>query len=535
MADPGMTIGWKNHLRIDMQSSSFSGRTATANRSKRAIRFASLCAGASLLASCMVGPDYQKPDVQIPTAFKEGVEWQRAQANPQAAISSTWWQMYGDNTLNGLVDQALKANQSIAVAEAAYRAALATVAVDRAGLFPTVKAGLVGSRSGGATTALGTLPGNAVEADVSASWELDLWGQIRRQIEQAKAQAQASDAQLAGERISITASVVTDYFELRQADYDLGMLAEQEDIDAKILAMTQAGLSVGASSNDDVLNAQGNLELVVAVLQSTATSREQYEHALAVLAGQPPENFQVAPDPNFKFTIPPVPTGLPSELLQRRYDVVSAERTAAAANANIGVTEAAFYPSLTLTAEGGFANTSLSHLFSVPHRFWTLGPDLAETIFDGGERTASVNVARANYDEQVATYRNTVLSALQSVEDSLSAMNHLRMQADAYNKVLDSNQHLFASQQAQFNVGASSQQNLLNQRLTLIQAEENLRDTQALLAESNVTLVKNLGGGWQQNDGQANAQNPSSSATAPATPSPVSQAALPGALARPGS
>jgi NodT family efflux transporter outer membrane factor (OMF) lipoprotein len=504
-------------------------------RLKRVLSFGSLFACASLLASCMVGPDYLKPDVQIPTAFKEGVDWKRAQANPQAAISSTWWQMYCDTTLNGLVDQALKANQSIAVAEAAYRVALATVDVDRAGLFPTVKAGVAGSRSGGATTAIGTAPGNAVEATVSASWELDLWGLIRRQIEQAKALAQASDAQLAGERISISAIVVTDYFELREADYDLRMLGEQEDINGKILAMTQAGLSIGASSNDDVLNAQGNLELVVALLQSTAASREQYEHALAVLTGQPPENFSVAPDPDFQFTLPAVPTGLPSELLERRYDVVSAERAAAAANANIGVAEAAFYPSLTLTAEGGFANTSLSHLFTVPHRFWTLGPDLAETIFDGGARTATVNVARANYDEQVATYRNTVLTAFQSVEDSLSAVNHLRMQADAYSKVLDSNQRLFASQKARFNAGASSQQNVLTQRLTLIQAEENLRDTQALLAESNVTLVKNLGGGWQHDDGQAEAQNHFSSSTASVAPSPVSHVALPGAIARPGS
>ena len=531
MSAPGTTTRLQNHLRIHMQASLFSSISALRDWSQRAIRIATFLGGASLLASCMVGPDYQKPEVQIPTAFKEGVDWQRAEANPQAAISSTWWQMYGDQTLNGLVDQSLKANQSIAVAEAAYRAALATVDVDRAALFPSVKAGVAGSRSGGATAALGTSQGNAVEATLSASWEIDLWGQVRRQIEQAKAQAEASDAQLAGERISITASVATDYFLLRQADYDLRMLGEQQDIDAKILAMTQAGLSVGASSNDDVLNAQANLEIVVAVLQSTATSREQYEHALAVLTGQPPEGFSVAADPSFQFTVPAVPTGVPSELLQRRYDVVSAERAAAAANANIGVTEAAFYPSLTLTAEGGFAGTSLSHLFTVPHRFWTLGPDLAETIFDGGARTASVNVARAQYDEQVATYRNTVLTAFQNVEDSLSSIKHLRTQADAYSKVLDSNQRLFSSQQAQFNVGALSQQSVLNQRLTLIQAEENLRDTQALLAESNVTLVKNLGGGWQQGNGQA-ATTPSSSAAAP---SPVSQAALPGALARPGS
>ncbi len=448
----------------------------------------------------MVGPDYVKPETQVPIAFKEGVDWQRAEANPQAAISSTWWQMYGDEQLNGLVEQALKANQSIAAAEAAYRSARATVDLDRASLFPKLSAGVSGSRSGGDALALGSPVGNSVAADLTASWEPDLWGQIRRQIEAAKASAQASDAQLAGTRISIAASVASDYFELRQADFDTRMLKEQEDIDSRILSMTQIGLREGAASNDDVLNAQATLEIVIADLQATETLREQYEHALAVLTGTPPESFSIAPNPDYPFAVPDLPAGFPSQLLERRYDVVSAERLAASANADIGVAEAAFYPSLTLSAEGGFASNRLARLFTVPNRFWTLGPQLAETIFDGGARTASVNAAQANYDQQVANYRNAVLTAFQNVEDSLSSMNHLRAQQAAYARVLDSNQRLFASRQAQFNVGASSEQDVLTQRLTLIQAEENLRDTQALLAESAVTLVKNLGGGWQGED-----------------------------------
>ncbi|MGA7813578.1 TolC family protein, partial [Caballeronia sp.] len=210
---------------------------------------------------------------------------------------------------------------------------------------------------------------------------------------------------------------------------------------------------------------------------------------------------------------------LPSQLLERRYDVVSAERTAAAANANIGVAEAAFYPSLTFSAEGGFAHNTLAHLFTVPSRFWTLGPELAETIFDAGARRAAVHGARATYDEDVANYRNTVLTAFQSVEDSLSSMNHLRAQESAFTKVLDSSSRLFASEQAQFNAGAASQQSVLTQRLTLIQAEQSVRDTQALLAESNVQLVKNLGGGWQRND--AEVASVPAAASSPASPSPV--------------
>ncbi|SMG17612.1 efflux transporter outer membrane subunit [Paraburkholderia susongensis] len=481
------------------------------------------------LAACMVGPDYRRPEVQVPEGFKEGVDWQRAQANPQAAISSTWWRMYGDDKLNGLVEQALRANQSIVAAEAAYRVALATVEANRAGLFPTVTAGLSGGRAGGNLGGLQGLgsgtsspPSNSVVVSGTVSWELDLWGQIRRQIEAAKANAQSSDAQLAGERISIAASVATDYFQLRQADVNIRMLTEQQDIYGRILVMTQIGFKEGQASGDDVLNAQENLQTVIADLQTIEISREQNEHAIAVLTGTPPGAFSIAPDPDYKFVSPDVPPALPSQLLERRYDVVSAERTAAAANASIGVAEAAFFPTLTLSAEGGFAHNTFAHLFSLPSRFWTLGPDLAGTLFDGGERTAAVHGARATYDEDVANYRNTVLTAFQSVEDSLSSMNHLRAQAEAFAGVYDNSSRLFASQQAQFNAGAASEQNVLTQRLTLIQAEESLRDTQAQLAESNVLLVKNLGGGWQRDDANV--------ASAPSAPSAASMPASSGSL-----
>ncbi|MDR5815685.1 MULTISPECIES: efflux transporter outer membrane subunit [unclassified Caballeronia] len=462
------------------------------------------------LAACMMGPDYRKPEVQIPQGFKEGVDWQRADANPQAAIDSTWWRMYHDDTLNGLVEQALQANQSIAVAEAAYRVALATVESNRAGLFPIVTAGLSGARSGGAIQSASAgrsagsstiaAPGNSVVALGSVSWELDLWGSVRRQIEQAKANAQASDAQLAGERLSIAASVATDYFELRQADFDVRALQEQQDIDTRLLAMTQAAYQAGQASNDDLLLSYQELDTVIAQLQTVATRREQDEHAIAVLTGVPPASLSIAPDPDYHFIAPALPSSLPSELLERRYDVVSAERSAAAANASIGVAEAAFFPTVSLSAEGGFAHNTIAHLFTVPNRFWTLGPDIAQTIFDGGARTAAMHEARANYDENVANYRNTVLTAFQSVDDSLSSMNHLRAQEGAYAKVLDSNSRIFASQEAQFKAGAASQQSVLTQRLTLIQAQQSLRDTQALLAQSHVLLVKNLGGGWQRAD-----------------------------------
>ena len=498
-----------------MKPDMLSGRKARPDlplpRYRRRLRQSCAFALVICVGACAVGPNYHKPGVQIPNSFKEGADWQRAQTNPQESISSTWWRVYQDDKLTQLVEQSLKANQSIVAAEAAYRAALATVQANTAGLFPVVTAGLSGSRTGtgaGAAAAAGSsgtvaaVPGvyNIVAASASASWEPDLWGGIRRQIESAKASAQATDAQLAGERLSIAASVAIDYFELRQADIDIQSLKQQQDIDSHILEMTRATFLQGEASNDEVLTAQDTLELVVAELQTAETSREQDEHAIAVLIGVPPAGFALPPDPAYAFALPAVPLALPSQLLERRYDVVSAERTAAAANAKIGVADAAFFPTLTLSAEGGFEHNTFAHLFSLPNRFWTLGPALAETIFDGGARTAAVHAAEATYDEDVATYRNTVLAAFQNVEDSLSSVNHLRQQMEAYAKILQRNQQLFASERAQRLAGSASEEDLLIQELTLLQAEQNLKDAQALLTQGSVTLIRNLGGGWQWDD-----------------------------------
>jgi NodT family efflux transporter outer membrane factor (OMF) lipoprotein len=440
----------------------------------------------------------------VPSVFKEGIEWQQAQPDPQGAVASAWWLAYQDQVLTRLVDGALKANQSIAEAEANYRLARATVAATVADLYPTVTAGLTGTRSDygtGSAGLSGTTSGvqNAVTAYAAASWEPDLWGSVRRSIESSKASAQASDATLAGMRLSIAAGVATDYFELRQADVDIDFLKQQQQIDARILTMTQTGYALGSSSNDDVLSAQDTLELVIADLQAAETTREEDEHAVAVLIGVPPGNFSIDVQKEYAFADIPVPLVLPSQLLERRYDVVNAERTAAAANAKIGVAVAAFFPTLDLSAQGGFEHNKLASLFSLPNRFWTLGPSLVGTLFDGGAHSAAVRQARATYDSDVANYRGTVLASFQSVEDSLSTGNHLEQQVRAYVNIYDRNKRLFASAQAQYTVGAVSEQNLLTQQLALLQAQQNLKDTQASLTENTVTLVKNLGGGWQWN------------------------------------
>jgi NodT family efflux transporter outer membrane factor (OMF) lipoprotein len=463
------------------------------------------------VTACAVGPDYRQPSVPTSEIFKEGIEWQRAEPNPEGAVASAWWLEYQDDALSGLVDRALQANQSIAAAEANYRLAQATLAANVAILYPTVTAGLTGTRSdygSAASASSGTAPGGqtAVSAYGSAAWEPDLWGGIRRAIESSKDSAQATDAQLAGERLSIAASVATDYFGLRQADVDIDSLKQQVELYARILAMTQAGYSLGTASNDEVLAAQDTLELVIEELQSTQIVREQDEHAVAVLVGVAPGSFSIEARHEYAFAALAVPLILPSQLLERRYDVVDAERTAAAANAKIGVAVAAYFPTLDLSAEAGFQHNALADLFSMPNHFWTLGPSLVGTIFDGGAHSAAVREARATYDSDVANYRQTVLASFQSVEDSLSSCNHSRLQVQAYLNVYERNKKLLESQQAQYRVGTASEQNLMTQQLTLLQAAQNLKDTQASLAQNTVTLIKNLGGGWRWDAGRSAAR-----------------------------
>ncbi|WP_338524650.1 efflux transporter outer membrane subunit [Pseudomonas batumici] len=468
------------------------------------------------MSGCMVGPDYRRPTIELPQGFKEGAQWQRAVANPQGALDSRWWLDYHDPVLNELMTRAAQANQSIVAAEAAYRLAQAQVAASRAGLWPTVSAGLSGSRgvvgssSTGSATSSSTSSSTSsasgtssksveqtVSATLSASWEPDLWGLVRRGIESSQATAQASDALLAGVRLSIGGSVASNYFGIRQLDIDIRLLEQQQRINQQLLDMTQTEYTQGTASNDQLLVAQDQLTSVVAALQTSQRSREQFEHALAVLVGVAPAQFSLAPVDSFAFNVPATPLSLPSGLLQRRPDVVAAERAVAAANAKIGVAEAAFYPTLDLTAQVGYRSSALGGLFSVPNRIWSVGPALAETLFDAGARKAAVSEAEASYDQQVASYRGTVLGALQNVEDNLSALNHLQAQAQAFRQIHQRNQQLFGSQQAQQKAGTVSLQAVLTQQLVLLQTEQNLRDSQGQLTQGSVALVQSLGGGWQ--------------------------------------
>jgi len=505
---------------MTMPSSTVSAhRLALPHHARRmAARCTALLASVTL-AACAVGPDYHPAKIELPTGFKEGATWQRSEANPQGALASQWWLVFNDPQLTQLLQQSLQANQSIVAAEAAYRVAQAEVDADTASLFPVLSADLSGTRSnsgsssggtGATATSTGgtTAPHNLVNASLTASWEPDLWGSVRRQIESGKATAQAADATLAGERLSIAASVAGDYFALREYDADIDLLQKQQVIDARLLDVARANFQQGTGSNDELLVAEDTLESVIAELQTSKIAREQEEHAIAVLLGVAPANFTIAAQADYAYNNPEVPLVLPSVLLQRRPDVVTAERTAAAANARIGVAEAAFFPTLGLSAQGGFEHNTLAHLFSLPSRVWTVGPDLAATLFDGGARTAAVHQAEATYDEDAANYKQAVLTAFQNVEDSLSSVNHLNDEVQAFQHVYQRNQQLFASEQAQLKAGTASEANLLTQQLTLLTAEQSLRDAQGQVAQSKILLIKNLGGGWSAAPKPVTGQSP---------------------------
>jgi len=499
----------------------------------------------STLAGCAVGPDYKRPEAAIPASYKEAAEgWKVAQPADQQD-RGPWWTIYNDPQLNALEDKLDASNQTIAQFAAAYRQARALTAEARSAYFPVVTLNGSGerqqspARSGGFVTGTGSVGSsgqitNSFRLSGDASWEPDLWGQVSRTVAAQKAGQQSAAADLANARLSAQATLAQTYFTLRSLDAQQKLLDDTVASFERSLQLTQNRYGQGVAARADVIQAQTQLQSAQAAALDIGVQRAQLEHAIAVLLGVPPANFSIAPDPHYAFLEPEVPLGVPSQLLERRYDVVAAERTAASSNALIGAAEAAFFPTVTLSAQGGFQHNTIANLFSLPNRFWTLGPDIAETIFDGGARTAAVREARATYDQNVALYRNTVLTAFQNVEDSLSSVNHLRQQSKSFEDILQRNQQLFASERAQFDVGSASQQDLLTQQLTLLLAEQNLSDTQALLTQSSVTLIRNLGGGWDWNDVQTadagNAHAPEAGTSKPqetATPPPQGAAATP--------
>lgn len=455
---------------------------------------------ALLVTGCAVGPDYQRPSAAIPASYKEAPEgWKVAQPADQADRGN-WWAIYADPQLDDLETRLNASNQSIAQFAAAYRQARALVGEARAAYFPIIGATASGSRSGygsGArsTTNSSTSIGNSYSLALDATWEPDLWGSVSRSVNAQKAGEQSAAADLANARLSAQATLAQTYFQLRALDLQQQLLDDTVVAYQRSLQLTQNQYAQGIVARSDVIQAQTQLQSAQASAIDNGVARAQYEHAIAVLVGEPASAFSLPASP-LDATPPAVPAQMPSAILERRPDVASAERKAAAANEQIGVAIAAFFPTLTLSASGGFQSTVLSQLLRAPSRFWTLGPDLAATIFDGGLRRAQTDAARAVYDQNVATYRQTVLTAFQDVEDNLASLRILENEIVIQQQAVESAQQALAIVNNQYKAGTVAFVSVLTAQTTAFTAQQKLASIAGQRMVSSVGLVKALGGGW---------------------------------------
>jgi NodT family efflux transporter outer membrane factor (OMF) lipoprotein len=389
-----------------------------------------------LLTGCMVGPDYVRPSAPMTVAYKEapppGEGWMLAQPSDEMARGQ-WWEIFGDPQLNALEEQVTPANQDLKVAEAHFRQARAIVRFDRASLFPTISAGVgVSSVRESANRPFGTrsFPSTGdFLLSFDLSYELDLWGRIRRTVEAAREEAQATAADLASAQLSLQAELAMNYFQVRSPDAQQRLLNDTVKAYTNALQLTVNLFEGGAAPKSDVAQAQTQLETTRAQGTDVAVQRAQFEHAIAVLIGQPPAIFSLAPAP-LDLQPPTIPIGLPSQLLERRPDIAAAERRVAEANEQIGIAKAAYFPTVVIGASAGFEGSSITNWLQWPSLLWSVGASLTQTLFDAGRRPATSDAALANYDALVATYRQTTLTAFQQVEDNLAALRVLTQEAE---------------------------------------------------------------------------------------------------------
>ena len=454
------------------------------------------------LAGCAVGPTYHRPDAPVEHQFTAAEGWTPATPADQIA-KGAWWSVYNDSVLDGLEQKVAVNNQTVAAAEATVRQMQATVAEDRAALWPTLGLTFGASRSGGssATTSSGTTStnGNRFSAGLDAAWSLDIWGKVRREVEQARANSEASRADLANATLSAQAALAIAYFDLRSTEEQQRLLQTTVDNDTKALTLTQNQYKAGVAQRSDVLQAQSQLSTSQASLADLSLTRGQYLHAIATLIGTPPDQVDIAAGP-LTTTVPVVPTGMPSQLLERRPDIASSERAVAAANAEVGIAETAFFPTLSLSASDTASASTLSKLFSAHNSTWSVGADLADTLIEFGARSAAVKGAKAGYDGAVAKYRETVLEAFQGTEDNLLALRvlegeqGLREQAEGQARQAE---QIVLNNYKSGTVAYSSVITAQNATVTAMISTLNVRKARL---EASVTLIENLGGGWDQSE-----------------------------------
>ena len=450
----------------------------------------------ALLSACAAGPDYQRPPIDTPAAFKEVGSWKPAEPREPLAADN-WWAVFGDPVLDDLQARLEVSNQNLRAAEAAYRQALALADAARAAWFPAINAsaGATRSASSAATATSGNAPArNSFSVGATVSWELDVWGRIARTVEGADAGLAASAADLAAARLSARATLAQTYFQLRAAERQQALLDASVDAYARALELTRNRYAAGVAGKADVAQAERQLRSTRAAALDASLSRSQYEHAIAVLLGLPPAGFTLAPSAA-PLPVAPVAVTLPSALLERRPDIAAAERRVAAANAAIGAAQAARFPVLGLSGNTGFRNARIEDLLTVPSRYWSLGPTLAAAIFDGGARKAAVGQAQAGWEKAVATYRQTVLTAFQEVEDNLASARLLEAAAAEQAAAVTAAAEAETIAVNQYRAGTVSYLNVVTAQATHLAARRSANDiaTRRLLAA--VQLAKNAGGG----------------------------------------
>jgi len=446
-----------------------------------------------MISGCSVGPDYKRPDAPVPSSFKELKGWRQALPRDQE-IRTKWWEAFGDPILNSLAQQVNVSNQSIALAESQYRQAQALVQLARANYFPTLGAGAAYTRSRPAGETSDTV--NQHQISLNAIWEVDLWGKVRRQVEGSTASAEASFADLQAMRLSMQTELALNYFQLRTLDAQKKNLDEAVEAYTKALELTSNRYNAGVVAKADVAQALTQLKSTQAQAIDIGVQRAQLEHAIASLTGKPPADFSLPPvifaPPQIK-----IPVAIPSDLLERRPDIASAERKMAAANAQIGVAKAAYYPSLSLSGSLGYLSADLATLFTAPSFFWALGPmALATTLFDGGARKAQSEQALAAYDGTVAFYRQTVLTGFQEVEDNLAALRILDEEAQMQEQAVNSSHESVTLTTNQYRAGIVSYLNVVTTQIIALTNERAAISISGQRLNAAVLLVKALGGGW---------------------------------------
>ena len=458
-----------------------------------------------LLTGCLVGPDYDRPAAPVPDSYKELAGWTIA-APADAAPKGDWWTVFHDPVLDRLERQVAVTNQTVKAAEAAYRQARALVAEAQAGLFPTLGAnpGVTRSSLNGSSSRFGAgnFTGKALtqySVEGSAGWDLDVWGRIRRQVESQQAAAEIGAADLANATLSAQATLAADYFDLRAEDSLTQLLQNTVVAYTRALRITRNEYDAGTASQADVVTADAQLKSAQAQLVGVGVQRAAYEHAIAVLTGHAPADLTLPPA-LLPRAVPVLPPGLPATLLQRRPDIAAAERTMSEQNAAIGVAVAAYYPDITLSGAFGFAGMPLSSLFTVANRVWSLGAAASAPILEGGLRLATVRAARAGYDASVAAYRQTVLVALQQVEDELAALRILGEQAAAEEAAVRAASRAVEVALNEYRAGTVAYTAVITEQTLLLADQQSALAVQQSRLVAAVGLIQALGGGWRASD-----------------------------------